>query len=71
MLNGMKKNRAREKPTKRESPIIQGIVKTQQEEVEVGNISLCNHRCSLYYSIAVECSSLKYIKNIGLYNQSN
>ena len=58
-MNGTKKNRIREKPTKREGPILKGIVKTQLEVVGVEKALLFTHRFSLHYELTVECSSLK------------
>ena len=49
----MKKNIGRGNPTKSAGTILQGIVKTQLEVVEVENNSLCPHRFSLHYALTV------------------
>ena len=58
MVNGLKKNRGMYKPTKREGPIEQGVVKTQLEIVEVSKAALCSHIFSLQFLLTVECPSL-------------
>ena len=59
MMNGQKKIRRREKPTKRAGSSLQGIVETQMEIVEEEDHSLCPHRCSLHFALTVECPRLK------------
>ena len=48
MMNGLKKRRGRENPTKMAGPREQGMVKTQLEIVEVGKATLYPHRRSLH-----------------------
>ena len=59
MMNGLKKNRARDKPTKRADTSVQGIVKTKMEVAEEDNDSLCPHRCSIHYALTVEFTIMK------------
>ena len=63
IMNGLKKIRRREKPTKRAGTRGQGMVKTQLEVVEVGKASLYPHRFSLNCSLIVECNRLIYNNN--------
>ena len=58
-MNGTNKDSGRENPTKNSGPIVQGMVKTQLEVLEVENDSLCPHICSLNYAMNVECIMLK------------
>ena len=58
MMNGLNKIRERYKPTKMESTSVQGMVKTKLEKVEVEKASLFTHRCSLNFSLTVECPRL-------------
>ena len=53
IMNGRNKNRGRDKPIKITGPILQGMVKTQLEIVEVGKSSLYPHRCILYIALNV------------------
>ena len=55
MMNGMKKIKGIDNPTKRAGPSVQGMVKTQPEIVEVKIDSLYPHRCSLHCALMVEC----------------
>ena len=51
----MNKNKVIDKPTKRVGTIVQGMVKTKLEIVGVEKASLFPHRCSLNFSLTVEC----------------
>ena len=55
MINRMNKNKVIDKPTKRVGTIVQGMVKTKLEIVGVEKASLFPHRCSLNFSLTVEC----------------
>ena len=54
------KNIVIENPTKRAGPIVQGMLKTRLEIVEVEKYSLFPHRCSLYFELIVEYPRLTY-----------
>ena len=58
-MNGLKKIRGRDNPTKRAGTIIQGIVKTQLEVVEVESSPLFPHICSLHCALTVEFTRMK------------
>ena len=59
MINGKKKKRGRENPTKREGPIVQGMVETQMKILEAENDSLCTQGFSMNYALTEECTRLK------------
>ena len=54
MMNLLKKNIGREKPTKRSGPSVQGMVKTQLETLEVVKSSLFPHKCIQHFLLIVE-----------------
>ena len=58
MMKELKKNRVRHSPTKSLSPGVQGVVKNLLEIVEVKKYSLSAHRCSLQFSLTLECLRL-------------
>ena len=62
MINFPKKNRGREKPTKRTDTSVQGIVKTQPGLVEIENPSFSTLGCSLYFVMTVEYTRMKQHK---------
>ena len=59
MINFPKKNRGREKPTKKTDTSVQGIVKTQPGLVKIESPSLCTNRCSLYFVMNLEYTRMK------------
>ena len=61
-MNGLNKKRVREKPTKKECPSVQGIVKTPLEVVKIEIFSHCPHRCSLHDTLTMEYPRLKQQK---------
>ena len=58
MMNGLKKGRGRDKPTKMSVVIVQGMVKTELKIVGVKKYSLYLHRFIMHCALIVGCPNL-------------
>ena len=62
IIDGLNKDRGRDKDNKRAGNKLQGIVKTELELVEVQNTSLYTHIWILHFALTVEYTRIKYQK---------